>query len=135
MDNRDASIRAVSDSALPDPVASLIRTSITSIWALELLLFLKARDSEAVSIEVMVRELRGSGPMIADLLIALHRAGLLEAVGETYRYNPNDDKLRRTVDELERLSLSKPFAVRNAILAAPHDKVQVFADAFRIKRN
>jgi hypothetical protein len=124
----------VSDVPIPDAILSFICGSITSVWALELLLFLKAHEATAWKIEQLVRELRGSSPLIADLLISLHRSGLVEQDGEAYRYRPANDELSGLVDQLERLSAERPFAVRNAILAAPHHRVQVFADAFRIKK-
>lgn len=125
----------MSKTSIPDAVLSFIRASVTSVWALDLLLFLRAHPAESWTVEQLVRELRGSGPMIADLLITLRRARLIETVGERHRFQPADDTLRAVVDELERVSSATPLAVRNAILAAPHDKVQVFADAFRIKRD
>jgi hypothetical protein len=124
----------VSEKPIPEPVASFIRSSITSVWALELLLFLKGQETAAWSVDQLVRELRGSTLLVADLVLALHRAGLLEQAGEAYRYQPGSDELRSLVDQLERLTVERPLAVRNAILTAPHDKVQVFADAFRIKK-
>jgi hypothetical protein len=125
----------VSDTPIPDAVLSLIRSSITSVWALELLLFLKRHRASAWSVEQLVRELRGSSPLIADLVISLHRGGLVEEAGGAYRYAPASDEIRSLVDQLERLSSERPLAVRNAILAAPHDKIQVFADAFKIKKS
>jgi hypothetical protein len=126
--------KAVSDPSIPDPVASLIRTSITSVWALELLMCLKARHGAALSVDELVRELRGSAPLVTDLVLSLERSQLVEQVGETYRYSPATPALRAVVEELERLSAERPLAVRKLILAAPHDRVQVFADAFRITR-
>jgi DNA-binding IclR family transcriptional regulator len=125
----------VSETSLPEPVAALIRAAITSIWALELLLLVKGRPDQAWTVEQLVRELRGSFPLITDLAITLHRAGLLMQEGEAFRYRPANEALRSAADALERLSSEKPMAIRQAILAAPHDKVQVFADAFRIKRS
>ncbi len=123
------------DSSLPGPVTFLIRSAITSIWALELLLFLKARPEQAWTVGQLVKELRGSFPMITDLAMTLHGAGLLVQEDEAFRYRPATDALREGADALERLSAEKPLAIRQAILAAPHHKVQVFADAFRIKRS
>ncbi len=125
----------MSETSLPEPVAALIRAAITSIWALELLLLVKGRPDQAWTVEQLVRELRGSFPLITDLAITLHRAGLLMQEGEAFRYRPANEALRSAADALERLSSEKPMAIRQAILAAPHDKVQVFADAFRIKRS
>jgi hypothetical protein len=104
------------------------------VWTLELLLFLKQHDTTAWSVDQLVRELRGSRLLVADLALGLHRAGLIEQAAEAYRYRPSSADLRNLVEQLEQLSIERPLAVRSTILAAPHDKVQVFADAFRIKK-
>ncbi len=126
---------AVSDTPIPEPVATFVRSSITSVWALEILLFLKTHDGSGWSVDQLVRELRASKLLMADLVLSLHRSGLVEQIGDTYRYRPSTEELARLVDEVERLGSERPLALRNAILAAPHDKVQVFADAFRIKKD
>ncbi len=127
--------RRVAETSIPEPVAVFIRASITSVWALELLLFLKLHPDKAYRVEELVLELRGSSLLITDVLLNLQRAQLVAQTGEEYRYQPASDELRRLVEELERLSRERPLALRTAILAAPHAKIQVFADAFRFKRN
>ncbi len=124
----------MSDISLPPQLVALIRQAVNSLWALELLLFVRNNRAASWSIDQLVRELRGSHPMVADLLIDLHRSGLLERAGDRYRYAPARPELEALVDELVRLSVDRPVAVRNAILAAPNSRVQVFADAFRIKK-
>jgi hypothetical protein len=128
-------IDRVSDKPLPPQVLNLIRSAISSVWALDLLLFLKGREGESWTIAQLVREMRGSHPLVVDLVIALSGAGLVEQVGEEFRYAPSRPELRQAVDELARLSAERPLAVRSAILQSPNDKVQVFADAFRLKKD
>ena len=125
----------MSDSPLPPQALSLIRSAVGSVWALDLLLFLRAKEGKGWTITQLVRELRGSHPLVADLLIALTAAGLAEQVGEEFRYAPSRPELRAAVDDLARLSAERPLAVRSAILGAPNDRVQVFADAFRLKKD
>jgi hypothetical protein len=124
----------VPDNELPKSLLGLIRSSITSVWALELLMLMRERASEVWAVEQLVRELRSSSLLVADILLTLHGAGLLQKVGDGYRYEPATEELRRAMDELAKLTAERPVAVRNAILAAPHDRIQVFADAFRIKK-
>jgi hypothetical protein len=125
----------VSDLPIPENIHAFIRGAITSVWALDLLLFLRSHEASGWTVPQLVKELRGSSPLIADLLVALRGAGLVTQEGESYRYRPASDELGGLVDQLEQLSAERPFAVRNAILATPHDRVQVFADAFRIKKS
>lgn len=125
----------MAEEALPAALVAFVRRAVSSIWALELLLSLKANRASAWSVAQLVRELRSSGPLVLDILISLHRSGLLEKAGEGYRYAPASDELGECVEQLERLSAERPLAVRNAILAAPHDRIQVFADGFKIRRD
>jgi hypothetical protein len=125
---------SVPDNSISKSLLGFIRSCITSVWALELLLLMKRRAEEVWSTDQLVRELRSSNLLVADILLTVHGAGLLQKVGDGYRYEPATEELRRAMDELERLTAERPVAVRNAILAAPHDRIQVFADAFRIKK-
>lgn len=84
----------------------------------------------------MVRELRGSRLLVTDIIASLRRSGLVseEAEGK-FRYCPAGMDMANLVLRLEQLSAEKPMAVRNAIISAPHDRIQVFADAFRVKKD
>ncbi|MBV1797006.1 hypothetical protein [Siccirubricoccus sp. G192] len=83
----------------------------------------------------MVRELRGSRLLVVDIIGSLRQSGLVvEEAEDAFRYGPASADVAELVARLERLSVEKPMAVRNAIVSAPHDKVQVFADAFRVKK-
>ena len=122
------------ERALPQRVRQLIGSAIPTVWALELLLFLKRNGEHVWSVDQLVRELRGSVLLVTENLIQLQRAGLVTAQGtDRYRYLPATPALAGLVDELEKYSAERPFAVRDAILAAPHSRIQLFADAFRMK--
>ncbi len=126
----------VADSSISDDLAAFIRASVTSIWTLELLLFLKRQVGEAWTVDHLVRELRGSRLLVTDIIASLQRSGLVVEEGEgMFRYRPASSAAADLVDRLERLSVEKPMTVRNAIVSAPHDKVQVFADAFKVKKD
>lgn len=121
---------------MTDDLRVFIRSTISSIWSLELLLLLKKQQHVAWSTDQLVRELRGSHFLVGELVLSLHRAGLIHEDGAgAFRYSPASAQLAELVEKLERLTLERPMAVRNAIVAAPHDRVQVFADAFKVKKD
>ncbi|MGG5891101.1 hypothetical protein ACLF3G_28935 [Falsiroseomonas sp. HC035] len=125
-----------SNNTIADDLRVFIRSTITSIWSLELLLFLKKQQDSAWSTDQLVRELRGSNFLVQELVLSLCRAGLInEDETGAVRYSPSSPKLATLVERLEQLTLERPMAVRNAIVAAPHDKIQVFADAFKVKKD
>jgi hypothetical protein len=118
----------VTDPDLP----AFIRSSIRSVWALEVLLLLKRQPDRAWTPEDLVRELRASTTVVADALAAFSVAGLVRAEEGAYAYGPASPVLGRLCEALDRTYRERPVAVINAI-ASPRDRMQSFADAFRLK--
>lgn len=117
-----------------EDVIGFVSATIKSIWALELLLLMRATRQQAWSAEDLVRELRASMLVVHEALTQLSQAGLLadDAAGLLY-YRPASPQLASFVDDTESLYRAKPLAVINAIASAPNDKLRIFADAFRLK--
>jgi hypothetical protein len=119
------------------PVSSdllaFIRTSISSVWALELLLLLK-REDRAWTDEALVKELRASDALVADGLAVFETSGLVRRDGGgSFIYDPASPVLRALADELEKTYRERPVSVVRAIVSLPNDKLQNFADAFRFR--
>ena len=113
-----------------------IGTSIKSVWMLELLLLLRRRTDQAWRPSELVRELRGSESIVSQGLSGLLTAGLIvEEEGKTYRYAPATAHLDGLAQRLEASYAQRPGAVVKAILTAPNDKLQNFADAFRFTKD
>lgn len=112
-----------------------IQGSFKSVWALELLLFLKRESARAWAADDLVRELRGSLPVVAQGVAALQAAGLVaEEGGGLVRYLPASGDLGGLADAAEAAYRETPNAVRRLILAAPNDKLQTLADAFKLRK-
>ncbi len=112
-----------------------IQSSFKSIWALELMLFLKRNPERAWAAEDLVRELRGSAPVVAQGAAALQFAGLVaEDDDHSIRYLPASPALGALADSLEDAYREKPTAVRRLILSAPNEKLRTLADAFRLRK-
>ena len=121
---------------LSEDVLRFLRHSIGSIWDLELLLLLHRDAARGWTAAGLVRELRGSPGIVASALTTLSRAGLAECDDSgQYRYRPATAELDDMAGKLLRTYSEFPFAVTQAIFAAPSDKIRVFADAFRLKKD
>jgi hypothetical protein len=117
----------------PD-LQSFIARSVRSVWALELLLLLKREPERAWTADALVAEMRASAPLVAEVLATFESSGLTRrnAEGE-HLWAPNGPALALLSDELERLYRERPATTVKAILSTPNDKLQSFADAFRIR--
>lgn len=119
--------------AATDSVASFIRGSFRSVWALELLLHLKRGADRAWSAEELVDALRGSALIVSQSLDGLIRAGLVSIDEKNCaRYQPANAELEQLVAATQELYARKPETVRRIIVSAGHPGLANFADAFRL---
>ena len=115
-------------------VLSFVRSAIKSAWSLELLLLLHRDPRQSWTGEELVRELRGSEPLVSESVGCLSAAGLVELTEAGARYRPQSPELARLVAALVELYAQKPTTVVRAIFASPADKIRSFADAFLFKQ-
>jgi DNA-binding IscR family transcriptional regulator len=120
---------------LSERLQQFIRATIRSAWALELLLLMSRERGQARSAEAINRELRGSLGLVLDILATFRQAGLVVEEAGGYRYAPASAELESLVQELEAEYAARPLAVFKAVAAAPNDKIQTFADAFKVKKD
>jgi hypothetical protein len=119
----------------PD-IAAFIRGHFSSVWTLELLLFLKNGSSEAWQNERLVQALRASAAIVTKSSEVLLAGGLIIADDEgRVQYGPASDSLRQLVDETQELYARKPDAVRRLIVSSAGIGLSAFADSFRLRRD
>lgn len=119
-----------------DEIASFIRATFRSVWALELLCFLRQNRDRAMSHVEMVAGLRGSDLVVTQSVESLTAAGLVLAEADgSARYRPASDDLDALVVQAETLYASSPDAVRRMIVAAANPGITAFADAFRLRKD
>jgi hypothetical protein len=123
---------------IPEEVKRFMTDNIISLFQLETLLLLYTRREMEWSVEDTDRELH-IGPQLAKTqLVDLHSRGLLSA-SETpdtlYRYNPSSDQLDQAVSALATAYKERRVSVISFIFSKPFDKVRIFADAFRFRRD
>lgn len=117
-------------------LAAFIRGHFPSVWALELLLFLKNDSLEAWERDHLVRALRASEAIVTKCLELLLAGGLIisDDAGRV-QYAPASDSLRQLVDETQELYARKPDAVRRLIVSAASAGLSAFAASFRLRRD
>ena len=119
---------------LPEDVVNFIRSSIGSIWALEQLLLLHREPNRVWSVEELTRELRSSLGIVTGVLMQFERVALVEQGEGCYRYRAATPELEAQVERLVSHYAQFPLAVMQTILLAPNHKIQLFEDAFRLKK-
>jgi hypothetical protein len=119
-----------------EEVPSFIRATFRSVWALELLLFLRQNRDRDLSRSEIVAGLRGSELIVTQSVESLTAAGLVlgEADGSA-RYRPASEELDRLVTGTAALYARSPDAVRRMIVAAANPAITAFADAFRLRKD
>ncbi len=119
-----------------EDVTSFIRSTFRSVWALELLCFLRQDRGRSLSHPEMVAGLRGSDLVVTQSVDSLTAAGLVLAEADgSARYEPASEELDRLVERATALYARSPDAVRRTIVAAANPAITAFADAFRLRKD
>lgn len=117
-----------------DELNDFIRDTFRSVWALELLLHLRATPDRTWSPADLVRELRSSEHIVTTAGTQLVAAGLLIIANDkAYAYAPASQDLVRLADAVEAAYAKSPGAVRRIIVSPAGDGLAAFSDAFRLK--
>lgn len=117
-------------------IPAFIRSTFRSVWALELLCFLRQNRGRSLSHEEMVAGLRGSELVVTQGVEALAAAGLVLAEADgSARYAPAAGPLDDLVERTEALYARSPDSVRRMIVAAANPGLAAFADAFRLRKD
>ncbi len=119
-----------------DAIADFIRATFPSVWALELLCFLRQKDGVKQSRAEMVTGLRGSELVITQSVESLVRAGLVATDADgTARYAPASRKLAELASQAEARYARSPDAVRRLIVSGANPSLAAFVDAFRFRKD
>jgi hypothetical protein len=116
-----------------EDVSTFIRSTFRSVWALELLCFLRQEPDRGRSHPEMVAGLRGSDLVVTQSVESLTAAGLVIAEADgSARYSPASGQVDALAERAEALYKRSPDAVRRMIVAAANPAITAFADAFRL---
>jgi hypothetical protein len=126
----------VARGGIPQPVRALIADHVHSISQLDLLLFLHGAGGRALTAADVSRELRIPERLAEGQLLDFTAAGLVvadTAAPPSFRLD-RESRHAPVVAELGRCVAERRRAVHDLILTGPSDDVQVFSDAFRLRR-
>ena len=113
---------------------AFIRSSIPSIWALELLLLLRRAAPGHLTREELVQHLRATPTLIDRLIQQFAESGLVSRNADgAYRFECMSSETETLCEALALAADERPIALRDAIIAAPNDRLRDLADAFRFK--
>jgi hypothetical protein len=120
---------------IPDEVAKLLARSVKTVWALELLLFLRQHAQDHWSTQQLSTELRSSRGVVHSVLPILIRDGLVtEGESDRFRYAAKAE-VDAVVAQLELLYKERPVTIVRAIALASESQIQGLADAFRFRKD
>lgn len=126
--------KSATGPVLEPSLLAFIRSSIPSIWALELLLLLRRAAPGYLTREEMVQHLRATPNLIDRLVHQFTASGLVARNPDSaYRFECNSPETEKLCEALAVAAEERPIALRDAIIAAPNDKLRDLADAFRFK--
>ena len=118
---------------LPHNVTVLVADCLSSITQLDLLLHLHATPDRTFGAEDLGRRMRLPARMVTGQLVDLAAAGLVTADEQGWRFHAAGPRAG-DVDDLAEAAARRRRAVQDLILAGPSDDVQLFSDAFRLRR-
>jgi hypothetical protein len=124
--------------SIPNDVRQFILERIESVAYLEALLLLRSKPDALWSCEAVANRLYIDQKQTAELLARLDADGFVTAVGEDvplYRYQPATAQLKEMVDSLAEFYGKHLVPITNLIHSKPKNRVQEFADAFRIRKD
>jgi hypothetical protein len=114
---------------------TFIQSSIRSVWALEVLLLMRREPERLWAPGDLTRELRANERLVVEVLGDFETSGLVARQEAGYADAPASLVLGQLCDRLDAAYRERPVAVVKAIMAAPKDKLQIFADAFRFRND
>ena len=122
------------DTGLTEGASKFIERHIRSMSGLEALLYMREHANSEYTAENLANSLRGNIDWISDLMNFYKTHGLIAEVSTgVYRYRPENASEEAIMVELARVFRQRPSTLLSAILAAPSQNIQSFADAFRLK--
>lgn len=124
--------------SIPNDVKQFILERIESVAYLEALLLLRSKPEALWSSGAVANRLYIDQKQTAELLARLDADGFVTLAGEdgpVYRYQPATAHLQQMMDSLAEFYGKHLVPITNLIHSKPKNRVQEFADAFRLRRD
>jgi hypothetical protein len=121
----------------PARIAQFIDQQIESLAQLEALLLLRKQPERGWDLEEIAKTLYLTPEMAAALMVELQRRGWAQAAqapAVSFSFHSHGKETDALIDELGEIYQERRVAVITQIYSKPLNKVQTFADAFRLRR-
>lgn len=128
----------VSNEEISQEVRAFIAEHIESVVQLEVLLLLYKNPQQDWTADDIGRELRIDPAWASEQLANLCARGLLicpAAPQPIYRYGPRTPELDRAITDLDKAYTEMRVTVVSLIFSKPVEKIRIFADAFRLRKD
>jgi hypothetical protein len=121
----------------PAQVKQFITDRIDSVAELELLLLMRSNSEKSWTPQEACARLYASADAISLLLRGLKNKRMLATTlnDQAFVYQPDSPEMARLIDELAELYRDRRVAVITAVYSKPTDKIQSFADSFRLRKD
>lgn len=122
---------------IPEELLQFLRDHIDSVEQIEILVLLCQSGERAWTAEEVAKELRSSQSSVAKRLEEFAAKKFLKNVDpsvQRYQFAPADDAVKRRIEELKELYKVRRVTVIDTIFSKPVDKIKVFADAFKFRK-
>lgn len=128
----------MNERGIPRKVEVFVINNIYAVEQLEVLLLLRKDPEKKWSAEAVNTVMRTNTSSIAERLEALNTLKLVqkkqEGAQSLYQYAPTSDT-KEVVDELAKFYGTHRHVVIELIYSRPAEKIRIFADAFRIRKD
>lgn len=129
----------MSKKPIAEDLERFVLENVVSVEQLEILLLVSAGEDRIWTPDAVARELRSSPRSAARWLEDLRSRRLVAVAAAaepgSYRYEPFTDGLRALVEALREFYGSRRVTVIDLIFDKSRTKLQIFADAFRIRED
>jgi hypothetical protein len=125
------------DSEIPQEVESFVRRHFRSVASLEVFLFVRSMLPGGITADDLSNEMRSNPVYSAALLNELLDKGLLtsqESKTQRKYFCNNNEKDKDIYDKVTAYYVQKRVRIINLIYNASAEKIQDFADAFKIRK-
>ena len=128
----------MAEFGLGPEVRALVASHLASMDHVEVLLLLCRKNEPVTAAEIFSTTGRPR-ELIETALQDLTTGGLLSQTmlngTETYKFDPQSEGLRSSVNQLETMYNERPVTLVRAVYERPAQPVLSFADAFRLRRD